>query len=196
MSSDCRTDNSICPSGTYCSPSSGQCSLKCTAPGFTCPSGTKCEQNSGQCQTIAGIRDCRNPGMACMLGGVCNQTTGLCDSGGRPVDCRTEGCSLLGTICNTTTGLCEGQGTPDTSICGSQDGFDRAFYSALKYSRKKDNKIMALPLAVYLVIHMIAVVWGVIVAFSSQPAANRVIHITLAIVFGPAYLLAYYLNAF
>ena len=200
---DCRIDHSMCQSGTYCNPTNGQCSLKCTAPGFTCPSGTSCDQQSGQCQTIPGVRDCRNPGMSCMIGGVCNQNTGLCESGGGPptpaiIDCRTTGvtCPLLGQTCNPTTGVCEGQGVPDTNLCDSQAGFNHAFYKALKYARKKDSNLMAGPLAIYLVIHMIFLVWGIVLAFKSQPADNRVMHITLAMVFGPAYVLAYYLNAF
>ena len=81
------------------------------------------------------------------------------------------------------------------SICNSQDAFDDAFYHALKHSLKKDDKKLAGPLFVYFIIHLIFLIWGVLLAFR-QPEENRVVHITLAIVFGPAYVLAYYLSQF
>lgn len=83
-----------------------------------------------------------------------------------------------------------------TNICTDQDDFNHAFYKALKHARKKDNKMVAGAITVYGFIHMIFLIWGIMLAFSSQPPHNRVVHITLAIVFAPAYVLAYYLNMF
>ena len=80
------------------------------------------------------------------------------------------------------------------NVCSSQTTFDHAFYKALKHSRKKDNRRLSGPLSVYLVIHVIFLFWGIMLAVKSQPPKNRVVHITLAIVFAPAYVLAYYLN--
>ena len=142
--------------------------------------------------------DCRQ--IPCLLGSTCNTTTGKCEGYGTPPTPTTLNCNqvpcLLGSTCNVTTGKCEGNGTPDTNICDSQEGFNRAFYNAIKHARKRDEKLMSTPLAVYLFIHTIFLIWGVILAFKSQPPNNRVVHITLAIVFGPAYCLAYYLNLF
>jgi hypothetical protein len=84
----------------------------------------------------------------------------------------------------------------DTNVCETQSTFNHALYKALKHARKKDNKKIAGTLAVYLVIHTIFLIWGVLLAFKSQPPQNRVVHITLAIVFAPAYVLSYYLNIF
>jgi hypothetical protein len=83
-----------------------------------------------------------------------------------------------------------------SNLCEDQDTFNNAFYKALKHSRKKDDKKIAGILAVYLVIHTIFLIWGIVLAFKSQPPQNRVVHITLAIVFAPAYVLAYYMNMF
>jgi hypothetical protein len=146
--------------------------------------------------------DCRLSGCP-LLGQECNGTTGKCE-GPTPIppptpvryDCRLSGCPLLGQECNGTTGKCEGNGTPDTNICDSQGAFNHAFYRALKYTREKDDKKIAGVLAVYLVIHTIFLIWGIVLAFKSQPPQNRVVHVTLAIVFAPAYVLAYYLNMF
>lgn len=82
------------------------------------------------------------------------------------------------------------------NVCASQDSFNDAFYHALKYSRNKDSRTVAGPLAAYLVVHTLFLIWGIVLAFKSQPPQNRVVHITLAIVFAPAYVLAYYLNMF
>lgn len=82
------------------------------------------------------------------------------------------------------------------SVCNNQEEFNKAFYNALKHANKRDAKRIAYPLALYMVIHIIFLIWGIILAFKSQPPQNRVIHITLAIVTGPAYVLAYYLNMF
>ena len=83
-----------------------------------------------------------------------------------------------------------------SNVCNDQDEFNNAFYKALKYTNKKNNKGMANALAVYSIIHLIFSVWGVTLAFRSQPPENRIVHITLALMFAPAYVLAYYLNMF
>ena len=81
------------------------------------------------------------------------------------------------------------------SVCNNQDTFNDAFYRALKYSNKKENKKISGPLAIYLVIHLIFLIWAIMLAFKTPPD-NRVVHITLAIIFAPAYCLAYYMNTF
>jgi hypothetical protein len=83
------------------------------------------------------------------------------------------------------------------NVCYDQNTFNTAFYNAIKYSKKKDEKRIIGPLSVYVVLHTIFLIWGIMLAFKSQPRHhNRVVHITLAIVFAPAYVLAYYLNIF
>jgi hypothetical protein len=81
-----------------------------------------------------------------------------------------------------------------SNVCTDQKTFNNAFYEALKDSRKKDDKKIDGVILVYIVIHTIFLIWGIILAFKSQPPQNRVVHITLAIVFSPMYVLAYYLN--
>lgn len=81
-----------------------------------------------------------------------------------------------------------------SNLCNDQDEYNHTFYKALNYSRKQDDKKMANAVGIYLIIHTIFLIWGVILAIKSQPPENRVIHITLAIVFSPVYVLAYYIK--
>ena len=81
------------------------------------------------------------------------------------------------------------------SLCNNQDDFNDAFYKALKHSRKKDNKKMASGVGVYMLIHLIFLFWAIILALK-QPKDQQIVHLTLAMVFSPVYVLAYYLNAF
>jgi hypothetical protein len=112
------------------------------------------------------------------------------------LDCRiSEGCHLGGK-CNINTGKCEGSGTPDTNVCTTQSTFSNAYYRAVQDAQRRDTKKMINVMYLYLVIHFIFLIWGIMLAFKSQPKENRVIHITLAVVFGPAYVLSYYLNMF
>lgn len=81
------------------------------------------------------------------------------------------------------------------SLCDNQDNFNDAFYKALKDSRKRDNKKMASGVGIYMLIHLIFLFWGIMLALK-QPKDQQIVHLTLAMVFSPAYVLAYYLNAF
>lgn len=81
------------------------------------------------------------------------------------------------------------------SLCDNQDNFNDAFYKALKHSRKKDNKKMAIGTIMYMIIHLIFLFWGIMLALN-QPKEQQIVHLTLAIVFSPVYVLSYYLNVF
>jgi hypothetical protein len=85
-------------------------------------------------------------------------------------------------------------GCSHNNVCDTQDTFNYAFYKALSESRKKDKNRISATLCTYMVLHFIFLVWGIMLAFRSQPKNNRVVHITLATVFGPAYVLSYYLD--
>ena len=144
------------------------------------------------------MTDCNVTG--CMYGGICNKNTGQCESGGlQPIpyklNCNFTGC-MYGGKCNKSTGECESGGVPDLGLCDNQKNFNHAFYTALNNAREEDAKKISIPLVIYLVMHTIFLIWGIILAFKSQPPQNRIVHITLAIVFAPAYVLGYYLNAF
>lgn len=81
------------------------------------------------------------------------------------------------------------------SLCDNQDNFNDAFYNALQNSRKKDDKKRLSGIAIYMLFHLIFLFWAIILALK-QPKDQKIAHLTLAMVFSPAYVLAYYLNAF
>lgn len=78
-----------------------------------------------------------------------------------------------------------------SSVCDNQDDFNQAFATAVKEYDKKLTKKWGTFMTVYAIIHLLCIVWAVFLAFKSTPPENRVLHVTLAIVFGPAYLIAY-----
>jgi hypothetical protein len=75
--------------------------------------------------------------------------------------------------------------------------FGKALKSGLKYvrdeERKEYRKKMGPWLMVSAVVYMIIIVWAILLA-AKAPAANRAVHMTFAILFAPAYVLAFYLG--
>lgn len=80
-----------------------------------------------------------------------------------------------------------------TNVCVDQKTFNDAFYKALEHSRNKDSG-MSGGVVLYVFIHLFALFLGIMLAVKYQPPKTRLLHITLAIVFGPAYCIAYYIN--
>ena len=84
-------------------------------------------------------------------------------------------------------------------VCQNQDEFNNAFYNAVKYARDKDEKkvsksgtYIALTV-VYVVLYLSFLIWAIVLAMKQDPSV-RTVHLVLAIVFAPAYVIAYYLN--
>lgn len=80
------------------------------------------------------------------------------------------------------------------SLCNDQDTYNQAWYTALKNTRKKEEKKWSKTLLVYSIIHLVFLIWGILIALKT-PKKYRSLHVTLAIVFAPAYVLAHYLSA-
>jgi hypothetical protein len=212
MIKDCTADGMTCDSGSKCDSDTGMCVFNgdkvppmimkdCRSDGVKCGYGGTCDQDSGICvvngrevPVMTKEGDCRDDGVTC-LNSTCNPSNGKCINMKMKEDCRVSGCGFGGQ-CDSGTGECVGKGVPDLNIVGNQHNFNYAFYQALKNARKKDRMLLSGGMAFYLFIHIIFLIWGVMLAFKSQPKQSRVLHITLAIIFGPAYVLAYYLNSF
>lgn len=165
---------------------------------FMCPSGTFCDPTSNKClpHKTGGFKGGCND-KPCLLGNVCHQQTGQCLPLQIPHKTGGFGCVNNPSLCQegTKCDIQQQKCVPD--ICTNQQSFDKAVYKALKHANKKEERKlarkMAVPLLIYMIIHLMFLVWAVMIAMK-QPEENRVVHLTLAIVFSPVYVLANYLN--
>ena len=82
----------------------------------------------------------------------------------------------------------------DASVCGNQADYNQAFRNALKYNRKQNIKQSKPWIWVYMAIYLIFFVWALSLASRVQPGPYRTMHMTLALVFSPIYVLAHYLG--
>ncbi len=83
---------------------------------------------------------------------------------------------------------------PNKPVCDNQDDFNKAFRKAVKYNNKKANKKAQPWMIAYLVLWAIFLVWAVMLAMKVAPGPQRVMHLTFAFLFAPAYVLATYLG--
>lgn len=77
------------------------------------------------------------------------------------------------------------------TICDNQDDFNHAFREAIKYTRKKE-KLSTLASVIILLIIFLLLLWALVLA--NRVMTHKILHYLLALVFSPAYILAYYLN--
>lgn len=81
-----------------------------------------------------------------------------------------------------------------SNVCADQATFNTAFREALKYNQDenmkpiRDNKYIG-------IVWLVFFIWAMSLALRA-PAEQRVLHVLLAFVFGPVYILAYYIGMF
>lgn len=73
------------------------------------------------------------------------------------------------------------------SVCDNQADFNVAFKKGLDYSLR-DNRSMTITVIFYL----ISMVFALMLAARVQPGPNRTLHMTLAMLAPPLYIIAYY----
>jgi len=83
---------------------------------------------------------------------------------------------------------------PNSNVCTNQDDFNEAFRKALKYNDKENMKKAKPWVYVYVVLWVIFFIWAIMLAMQVPPGPERIEHLIFAIVFSPAYVLAYYLG--
>jgi hypothetical protein len=84
---------------------------------------------------------------------------------------------------------------PNSPVCQNQDDFNVAFKNAIKYNSDQNMKKAKPWLIVYAVLWAVFLVWGIVLAMQITSPVERVEHLLFAIIFSPAYVLAYYLGA-
>lgn len=82
------------------------------------------------------------------------------------------------------------------NVCQDQQTFNDAVYEAVQEYDKTENKKMRMSgvLTFYMILHFIFLFLGVMYALESAPKDHRVLHLTLAIMFSPAYVIAHWLS--
>lgn len=83
---------------------------------------------------------------------------------------------------------------PNAPVCDNQADFNQAFHEAVKYNRKKEMNKDKPWMYVYVVLWLIFFVWAIVIAMKVSTGNDRTIHLVFAILFAPAYVLAYYLG--
>lgn len=79
------------------------------------------------------------------------------------------------------------------SVCSNQATFDDAFKHALENMDKEEStKTSTIVVAIFL---LILYIYAFILALK-EPKEQRIIHLTLALVFGPAYVIAHIANKY
>lgn len=79
------------------------------------------------------------------------------------------------------------------TVCDTQNDFNHAFRDAVKYVNKKDRPKMWVQI-VAMVILLIMIVWALMLAMRVSSGADQKVHLVLALVFAPFYIISYYLS--
>jgi hypothetical protein len=85
------------------------------------------------------------------------------------------------------------------NVCRTQQIFDLAFQKAFDNYRQTEIKRVTTGKlgSIYTIIsifYFIFIVWGILLAMKIEDKNQRIVHITFALISGPAYVLAYYLS--
>lgn len=80
------------------------------------------------------------------------------------------------------------------SVCANQDEFNKAFREAVKHNNKENVKEMKNWLWVYLMLWLVFWVWAVILSLQVPSKEERTLHLVIAMIAPPAYVLAHYLG--
>jgi hypothetical protein len=79
------------------------------------------------------------------------------------------------------------------NLCGSQRDFNRAVWRSRRFIRRRLERKYRSHIMVYSVVYLVFMIWAVFLAMQTPPE-SRVTNIALAIVLGPIFVIAFYLN--
>lgn len=80
-----------------------------------------------------------------------------------------------------------------SNICQDQTSFNNAIGTALD-SYAEDRKVPTSSMYLYLVLVLIFFLWAIVLAFRLKRGNERTLHLFLAMIASPVYVISYYLN--
>ena len=83
---------------------------------------------------------------------------------------------------------------PGQNVCQNQDDYNQAFRNAIQYNNQQNINDAKPWMWVYFALYLIFFVWALMLAMRVPYGPERTLHLTLALVAAPAYVLAYYLG--
>jgi hypothetical protein len=81
----------------------------------------------------------------------------------------------------------------DQNVCRDQPTFNGAFKGALNEYYKVPEKDRT-PVMIAAVLYLLLMIWALILAMRVSDPEHRVLHLSLAILVGPLYIISYYLG--
>jgi hypothetical protein len=86
-----------------------------------------------------------------------------------------------------------------SNVCQNQEIFNKAFETAADtYKVEEINKMtkgkIGTIYTIMTIIYLIFIIWAVILAMRVEKKESRILHVTLALIAGPAYVFGYYLS--
>jgi hypothetical protein len=80
---------------------------------------------------------------------------------------------------------------PNAPVCQNQADFNQALRKAVQYNQDQDVKSVSY---VYIILWSVFFIWAVLLALKVKPHSERVLHLVLAMLFSPVYVLSHYLG--
>ena len=78
------------------------------------------------------------------------------------------------------------------SVCQNQDSFNKSFEKAVKYVEKQNQPKKWVQIVIFLIL-LVFIVWALILAMKVSPS-HRKLHLILALLFSPIYIISHYLS--
>lgn len=82
-----------------------------------------------------------------------------------------------------------------TTVCENQSTFNEAVSIAIdNYKEENKMKTTTGAITIYAILMFILFVWALVLAFRLKKGSERLLHLIVAMIVSPLYILSYYLN--
>lgn len=81
----------------------------------------------------------------------------------------------------------------DDNVCRDQEAFNEALRQGIE-NYNEDRKMSTGYMTFYLVLGLVFLVWALVLAYEPKRSHERLLHIFVALLASPLYVLSYYLN--